>query len=62
MVFGLQVEIPSIQPFETALTQADWDAFHEQKRAQAEAAAKVRRLTTLDPKVPLLYSMSHYIL
>jgi hypothetical protein len=37
-----QVETPIIQSFEGALNQADWDAYHEQKRGAAEAARQVR--------------------
>lgn len=35
-----QVEIPGIQPFDDALSQEDWDAYHEAKRTEAAAAAK----------------------
>lgn len=39
---ALQVETPVVPSFEAALGQADWAALHDQRRAEAEAARKVR--------------------
>ncbi|KAG2487200.1 hypothetical protein HYH03_014174 [Edaphochlamys debaryana] len=36
----LEVETPVVPSFEAALSQAEWDAAQEQRRAEAEAAAK----------------------
>jgi hypothetical protein len=37
----LQVETPRVPTFEAAVSQAEWDALHEQRRAAEEEARKV---------------------